>query len=146
MLGTCGTRHFPSSACTLNDARENLIAGIHNIPRAPELIATDLIKERALSSEGSSIKLGTRGRDLKIKKPVSGSKSSTSKALFKDVAIPAEEIGRFRSALGLSTHQTSKAMTFIRSWKGRGAVAAGAVGQLRANQMFNSKHSSQLQN
>ncbi|KAK6191301.1 hypothetical protein SNE40_003027 [Patella caerulea] len=118
-------------ACTLNDARENLAQRTKEIPGSADIVTSDLLHERPESCDGSTIKIATRGRSLSVKKPGCSNKAGASRALFADEAVPATEISRFQSTLGLSLKQTEKALTFIRSWKGRGAVEPNVMNELR---------------
>ncbi|KAK6182030.1 hypothetical protein SNE40_009798 [Patella caerulea] len=88
---------------------------------------SDVLRQKFETSDGSSIKICTRGKDLKIKRPL----KSVSKALFSTRSVSSDEVDRFQSTLGLSLKQTEKALVFFRSWKGRDSVQSGVMGALR---------------
>ncbi|KAK6178471.1 hypothetical protein SNE40_013257 [Patella caerulea] len=101
--------------CTVKDAQQNLVANLKLVPQAAEIATSDVLRQKFETSDGSSIKIRTRGKDLKIKRPL----KSVSKALFSTRSVSSDEVNRFQSTLGLSLKQTEKALVFFRSWKGR---------------------------
>ena len=129
--------------CTVQNARENLQIVIGQVPRAAEIIASDVIKTKFVTFEGggSNAILATRGGDLIVTKSVNFKKSS---AYYCSNPVSAIEIIRFQSTLGLSSKQTHKATTFFRTWADRKSIESSLAGKLsqfdKALESFYSSH------
>ncbi|KAK6196452.1 hypothetical protein SNE40_001675 [Patella caerulea] len=52
------------SPCTASDARDNVIQRVQDVPRAAEILSSDVIRQKAGTS--GTVTLATRGRDLTV--------------------------------------------------------------------------------
>ena len=88
-------------------------------PKLREMIASDVIKEKATSEPNSpNVSLQTAGpsRQLTIKNPYT---RSVKRALFIDSPVPAREVMKLRTAGGFTGNQTELLTSTVRSWIGR---------------------------
>ena len=89
-----------------------------------EIFASNIIKDKARSSDSDTITLATAGPSLTVLKP-KPSPSKESKALFKDKPIPATELQKMMIVQKMLINQVKNQSFLNRTFYGRGSIEPG---------------------
>ena len=116
--------------CGIRQRRDNIEDIYSDDPRGAEILASKVIKEKAISAFGSTISLSTAGPSLTLSKP-SVPPSKATKALYKDQPIPAEELKKMMIAQNMSLNQMKRQTFLNRAFYGRNSVESGSIEKIR---------------
>ena len=117
--------------CGITEFRENVREMIKSDPKLAEMIASDLIKEKAATQPNSpTFSLSTAGpsRQLTVANPYL---RSAKRALFPNSPVPASEVMKLKTDGGFTTNQMELFAKTTRSWKGRDMFESYLTGKIK---------------